>query len=82
MDVGKATSARAICTGFAIPEGFTAWQQEESCLPRVLGHAQLALHIWSMGVSAEAEISRLSVGPCEEKIAEDLVAVSFQDVQE
>ena len=44
--------------------------------------AQLSLHIWSAGVSAEAEISRLSVGPCEQKIAEDLVAVSFQDVQE
>lgn len=44
--------------------------------------AQLSLHIWSTGVSAEAEISRLPGGPCEQKIAEDLVAVSFQDVQE
>lgn len=43
---------------------------------------QLSLHTWSAGVSAEAEISRPSVGPCEEKIAEDLVAASFQDVQE
>lgn len=32
--------------------------------------------------SAEAEISRLYVGPCGQKIAEDLVAVSFQDIQE
>lgn len=52
----------------------------QHCPPRLL--AQVSLHIWSVGVSAEAEISRLSVGPCEQKIAEDLVAVSFQDVQE
>lgn len=45
-------------------------------------HTQLSLHTWSAGVSVEAEISRPSVGPCEEKIAEDLVAASFQDVQE
>lgn len=43
---------------------------------------QLSLHIWSMGFSAEAEISCLSVGPCEQKIAKDLVAVSFQDIPE
>lgn len=52
-------------------EGNSAWLR-----------TQLSLHIWSVGVSTEAEISRLSVEPYEQKIAEDLVAVSFQDVQE
>lgn len=90
MDQGKATTTHVYPQRFALPEGSAMCWSGRSCLPLVpqqwgtlLGSAHNCPCIFgAWGFSAEAEISRLSVGPRGQKIAEDLVAASFQDVQE